>query len=65
MASNVLSRPAPFGAITIYRIVRNFDEVLSAIVAWNKARQSRAVLSRLSDDQLRDIGLERGSIDTF
>jgi len=62
MISN--SRPAPFGAVTIYRITSPIVGVFSQLSAWNKARQTQDQLSKLSTHQLADIGLERGDIQT-
>ncbi|WP_297768544.1 DUF1127 domain-containing protein [uncultured Roseovarius sp.] len=40
-----------------------FARLLTAVVAWNERRATRAALSRLSDRELDDIGLSRGDID--
>lgn len=37
--------------------------LFSAVIAWNDARRIKADLSRLSDRELADIGLNRGDID--
>ncbi|MEM7074541.1 MAG: DUF1127 domain-containing protein [Pseudomonadota bacterium] len=37
----------------------------ASFVYWNESRKTRAALSRLSDRELADIGIERGDIDTF
>lgn len=41
-------------------IASTFD----AFQRWNDVRRTRAVLSKLSDRELSDIGLSRGDIDT-
>jgi len=55
-------RTAPFGAITTLRAVTLFEHVLTAVKTWNDTRLTEAQLSRLSDRELRDIGLYRGQI---
>ena len=52
------SQPAVFAGLSAY--VR---DTLSALVAWNRARRTRAYLERLSAAELDDIGLTRGDID--
>lgn len=42
-----------------------FGTLVSAYAAWNDARVTRNVLSRLSDRELDDIGLSRGDIDSI
>ncbi len=39
--------------------------LVSGVVHWNKARRTRAVLSRLSAHELDDIGISRGAIDSI
>ncbi|MYF89712.1 MAG: DUF1127 domain-containing protein [Boseongicola sp. SB0676_bin_33] len=39
--------------------------LVSGVVHWNKARRTRAVLSRLSTHELDDIGISRGDIDSI
>ena len=65
MAAIEYTRTAPFGAITIYRVVELASEATMAFSRWNTTRKTRVALSRLSDDVLRDIGLERGDIARF
>jgi uncharacterized protein YjiS (DUF1127 family) len=62
MAAQETTRPAPFGAITIYRTVQAFGALFAAITAWNDARLTRKALSRLSDHELDDIGLSRSDL---
>ena len=52
--------PAPFGAITIYRLVVAFENVVNTLASWHEARQTRAALAKLSEHQLADIGLTPG-----
>lgn len=40
-----------------------FSASVAAIVAWNDARVTRNALSKLTDRELEDIGLNRGDID--
>lgn len=62
MATFETSRPAPFGAIATYSIVRFFSNVANDAIAWNDARVTRNALAKLSDRELDDIGLTRGDI---
>ena len=39
--------------------------VAAQIVAWNEARRTRAILSKLSQHELADIGLNAGDIDNI
>jgi uncharacterized protein YjiS (DUF1127 family) len=65
MATFETTRPAPFGAITFFRIISALDNVLSKFVTWNNTRATQASLSRLSDHELADIGLSRGEISSI
>lgn len=40
-----------------------FRRLIDAVVAWNESRVTRAALSKLSDRELEDIGLNRRDID--
>lgn len=63
MAMIETARPAPFGAVTIYRVV---VEPLSRLQAWFEHRtatiQTARELSKLSRAQLEDIGLTEGDV---
>lgn len=63
MAAYETSRAAPFGAITVFRMVQTVTNALEAMKAWNSARITRKSLSRLSNRELDDIGLCRGDIE--
>ena len=65
MAAQMTTRPAPLGAITVYRIVSFFSSVGTMLSAWNDARITRNSLETLSDHELDDIGLCRGDIESF
>lgn len=65
MATFETTRPAPFGAITTYRVLSAIDSVRMAVVGWRNSRQTYAALSRLSDRELNDIGLLRADIERF
>ena len=56
---------APFGAITIHRIVTTLWGVVATLRAWNDTRRTVAALRKLSANQLDDIGLTRGDIEEF
>lgn len=63
MAAFETTRPAPFGAISIFRTVSFISDVYAAVAGWNDARVTRKALSKLSDRELDDIGLCRGDIE--
>ena len=63
MAATHASRPAPFGAISIYRLVNGLGSMGDKFAAWNDARLTRKALGRLSDRELDDIGLCRGDVE--
>ena len=63
MATYETSRTAPFGAITVFRMVQSVSKVATGVQTWNSARVTRNALSRLSNRELDDIGLCRGDID--
>lgn len=51
------TRPAPFGAVAILRVVNAFNTASDMMIASYKAKQTRDALSKLSARQLEDIGL--------
>jgi len=63
MAATHASRPAPFGAISVYRLVNGLGSFGDKLAAWNDARVTRKALAALSDRELDDIGLCRGDIE--
>lgn len=63
MATFETTRPAPFGAETVYRIVSVAEAAFSALVDWNNRRITRNALSRLSERDLADIGLTLADVD--
>lgn len=65
MANYDLARPAPFGAVTVYRTIESVSAVYSTIAGWNAARKTRQALASLSDEMLDDIGLNRGDVENF
>lgn len=56
------NRAVPLGSVAIFRFVSLAERMLDGFKAWRRSRRTRLELSRLSDDQLRDIGIERGQI---
>ena len=48
-----------------YRVVNSVSHFADQAIAWNEARRTRAILSKLSAHELEDIGLTRGDIDSF
>lgn len=55
-------RATPLGSATLFRIVMLAEQAMDVVAAWHGARHTRRELSRLSDAQLDDIGLDRGDI---
>jgi uncharacterized protein YjiS (DUF1127 family) len=56
---------APFGAITVHRVVTALSGVVGTLRAWNDTRRTIVALRELSPAQLDDIGLTRGDIAKF
>lgn len=63
MAAYETTRPAPFGAISIFRFVQFVSDIYLTVANWNDARVTRNALGKLSDRELDDIGLCRGDIE--
>jgi uncharacterized protein YjiS (DUF1127 family) len=59
MTVAVTNTQVPLGAVAILRVVDTFLNLKSSAVVWNEARVTRKALSRLSAEQLEDIGLTR------
>jgi len=64
MAIATQTNAAPFGAITIHRIVSNLSGMRGAFADWRNTRATRVTLHSLSDAVLADIGVSRGDIET-
>ena len=56
---------APFGAITIHRVITALWSVADKLYAWNARRRTITALRALSPTQLDDIGLTDGDVDNF
>ena len=56
---------APFGAITIHRVITVLWGAADTLCAWNKRRRTIAVLRALNPTQLDDVGLTRSNVDDF
>ena len=65
MATTYTSAVAPSGATVTRRIAGALSAMVAAIREWNDTRRTVAALSRLSEDQLDDIGLTRSDIRDF
>ncbi|MEO6299715.1 MAG: DUF1127 domain-containing protein [Paracoccaceae bacterium] len=63
MAANITSRPAPMGAITVFRLVQSVSHVANVFQTWNAGRVTRKALGKLSNRELDDIGLCRGDVE--
>jgi len=62
MAMFANNKAAPMGSIATFRVVNMFDNAAQTLRNWRTARATSASLGKLSDAQLRDIGLDRGAI---
>jgi uncharacterized protein YjiS (DUF1127 family) len=62
MAYAVANTQAPVGAVATLRVVDTILNLKNSVIAWNEARVTRNILSRLSDAQLEDIGLTRADL---
>lgn len=62
--AHTLNRARPAG-LTGMTVIAPLAGVVARVTAWNEARRTRNVLSRLSAHELNDIGLNRGDIDTI
>lgn len=64
--SNTYTAPvAPFGSLTVYRVVSAIDNARTALLRWNATRVTRLALVSLSDELLEDIGLNRSQAHTI
>lgn len=57
MAFAATNTQAPLGAAAIYQVVDTIANLTNEVMVWNKTRVTRKILSRLSPEQLDDIGL--------
>jgi uncharacterized protein YjiS (DUF1127 family) len=65
MANIITTAAAPFGAITIHRIVTAVASVAGNLRTWNETRRTINALRNLSQAQLDDIGLTRAQVEEF
>ena len=63
--AKVITAAAPFGAITIHRIVTAVLGVADRFRAWNDYRRTVNALRALTPDQLDDIGLTQADVENF
>lgn len=61
----IAQNDAPLGAVTILRVVNYFTDLLTAYQNHKEAKITRRELSRLSESQLRDIGLTRDYVESL
>lgn len=61
MAHPIAPRPAPFGAHTVYRLVRVFEEAASIYRRWDARQRTAEILDALSDRELNDVGMTRAN----
>jgi len=57
--SNDTARPINFLANDLYHPVRILRKVLQKLAFWSARSRQRRALSRLDEDRLRDIGVNR------
>jgi uncharacterized protein YjiS (DUF1127 family) len=58
-----VARPVPLGSDTTFRIVSMFQRLAVNLSNWRSSLATANALHGLSDEQLDDIGLNRGEID--
>ncbi len=56
---------APFGAITVHRVITAISGVADKLRAWNDTRRTIVALRALSPAQLDDIGLTPADVENF
>ena len=64
MLAPEVTRAVPLGSVAAFRVVSLGQRALDAYTTWRNSRATEKALLRLSDQQLRDIGLLRGEIAT-
>ena len=62
MAYTIANTQAPVGAVATLRVVDTLLNLKNSVIAWNEARVTRKILSRLTEAQLQDIGLTRADL---
>lgn len=55
----------PFGAVTVHRIVSGAGNLVERFQRWQEVRRTVRILSRLDNEQLEDLGLNRADIEEF
>jgi len=63
MAIIETSRSVPLGAVSTFRIVTLIDTAVNNVMSAYRAHQTQKSLQSLSNAQLDDIGVERGTIE--
>ncbi|MGR3805814.1 DUF1127 domain-containing protein [Marinibacterium profundimaris] len=63
MAAYDTTRPTYGSTGPAGHVLTPFTLLFSAFAGWNDARRTRNTLSRLTDRELEDIGLNRSDID--
>lgn len=69
MAMIEISRPAPFGAISIFQVSTALTNLVAALSnpvrIWVENRRTALELSRLSPAMLQDIGLSSADVQAY
>lgn len=63
--ANATTTHAPLGAASILHTADTVNQVFYTVLEWHQSRKTRKELSRLTDAQLEDIGLDRADIANF
>jgi uncharacterized protein YjiS (DUF1127 family) len=58
-------RPVPLGSVTTFNTVSLLQRLAVNLSNWRASLSTANALHGLSDDQLADIGLNRGEIDSI
>ena len=65
MAAIEISRPASSGLSVGGQIITKTQIAISSLMAWRETHATRALLNKLSDRELADIGIDRIDIEAI
>ncbi|MDE0766015.1 MAG: DUF1127 domain-containing protein [Amylibacter sp.] len=65
MANFVNTSSQPLGSITIFRVASLLEAAFTAVIRRHQSRKTKTALSKLTERELKDIGLTRGDINNL
>ena len=65
MANFVNTSSQPLGSITIFRVASFLEAAFTAVIRGHQSRKTKAASSKLTERELKDIGLTRGDINNL